>query len=146
MADAIALNQFKLFKGNFDDPYVRRAMTRCIWTGASAGTLDPVKEVAASDQKVRCGFSTIERESAELNGSNYRDNISQQSIEQQEFTEADLIFPPNRPLAGQGSGLTAAPAPTPGAPAPTPTPSAPPKARGSQRMVLASGLSGRFER
>ena len=33
----------------------------------------------------------IERESAELNGSNYRDNIRQQSTQQTEFEDADLV-------------------------------------------------------
>jgi capsid protein len=66
-------------------------MLRCIWTGSSAGSLDPQKEVAAADLKVKCGFSTIERESAELNGSNYRDKIRQQSTEQTEFEDADLV-------------------------------------------------------
>ena len=77
--------------GGFDDPLIRRAMLRSVWTGSSAGSLDPQKEVAAADLKVKCGFSTIERESAELNGSNYRDNIRQQSAEQTEFQDADLM-------------------------------------------------------
>jgi len=120
MADAMALNVIEGFKGNFDDPYVRRAMTRCIWTGASAGSIDPVKEVAAADQKVRCGFSTIERESSELNGSDYRDNIRQAAVEKQDFEDEGLVYPPYRPLAGAGSGLSAAAPPgstSPGQPA-----------------------------
>jgi pyruvate/2-oxoglutarate dehydrogenase complex dihydrolipoamide acyltransferase (E2) component len=97
-------------------------MLRCIWTGSSAGSLDPQKEVAAADLKVTCGFSTIERESAELNGSNYRDNILQQSVEQDEFDEAGLIYPPYRPQRG----TFAAPAPAePKPPAGTPQPPAP---------------------
>lgn len=157
MTDAISLGRITLFKGGFDDPIIKRAMLRCIWTGASAGSLDPVKEVTAADVKVKCGFSTIERETAELNGSNYRDNINQQSIEQEQFTDADLIYPPYRPtqLTMQGAppkGSEPAPAPAP-APA-IPKPAAPPparatrqaRARGTPPAVLASGLSGRFER
>jgi lambda family phage portal protein len=151
LTDAVGLSRIERFTFDWDDPFVRKAMTRCIWTGSSAGSLDPQKEVAAADQKVKCGFSTIERESAELNGSNYRDNIRQQSLEQMEFDEAGLIYPPYRPSGG-GVGFGPAPAPkapkTPAAPAP-PTPKPPAKAKArkrTSRTALASGLSGRFER
>jgi len=110
LTDAVAMGQIDGFKGDLMDAAIRRAVTRCQWSGASAGSIDPVKEVAAADQKVRCGFSTIERESVELNGSDYRDNIVQQGIEKDEFEKAGLVFPPLRPLAGAGSGLSA-PAP-----------------------------------
>jgi lambda family phage portal protein len=110
LSDAIGLSQIDGFKGDFNDPLVRRALLRCTWTGTSAGSLDPVKEVAAADQKVRCGFSTIEREAAELNGSDWRENVRQQAIEKTEFEAGGLMYPPDRPLAGAGSGLTA-PAP-----------------------------------
>jgi lambda family phage portal protein len=151
LADAIALGRIENFKGGFDDPYVRRAMLRCIWTGASAGSLDPQKEVSAADLKVKCGFSTIERESMELNGSNYRDNIRQQSSEQSEFEDADLIFPPLRPTqitvapTGKAPGAPVPPVQPPGAPKQTP-----PKARARRRNLrpveLASGTSGVFTR
>jgi lambda family phage portal protein len=128
LTDAIGMGRIENFKGGFDDPYIRRAMLRCIWTGASAGSLDPQKEVAAADLKVTCGFSTIERESAELNGSNYRDNIRQQSLEQDEFDEAGLIYPPYRPTKGGGflQPAPAAPKPPPGTPEPASPPAAPP--------------------
>jgi lambda family phage portal protein len=130
LADAIGLGRIEGFKGGFDDPYIRRAMCRCIWTGASAGSIDPAKEVDAADKKVMCGFSTIERETAELNGTNYRDNIRQQAIEQDEFDEAGLIFPPYRPTRGGfiGPPTPAEPQPPPGTPkppAPAPAPGAP---------------------
>jgi len=158
LADAVSLGRIERFPGGWDDPYIRRAMLRCIWTGASAGSLDPQKEVAAADLKVKCGFSTIERESAELNGSNYRDNVRQQSTEQSEFEEADLTFPPYRPTQiaalPPAKGGTPAPAPAgpPGPPVPAPKP--PPHARGSRNkrtrtlsaVELASGTSGIFTR
>jgi lambda family phage portal protein len=156
LADAITLGRIELFPGGWDDPYVRRAMLRCIWTGSSAGSLDPQKEVAAADQKVKCGFSTIERESAELNGSNYRDNIRQQSLEQTEFEEADLIFPPYRPVGG-GGGIAGQPStskPPPAAPQPgpgRPPAPAPPRTKAktkATRRVSGAGdaLTGRFPR
>lgn len=144
MSDAIALNRIQRFRGNFDDPFIRRAMTRCIWTGSSAGSLDPQKEVAAADQKVKCGFSTVERESAELNGSNYRDNIRQQALEKKEFEDADLIYPPYRPnAAGQQAGEAAPPAPNRGQPA---AKTKRVRAHRGRNAELASGTSGRIIR
>jgi lambda family phage portal protein len=139
LADAISLGRIENFKGGFDDPYIKKAMLRCIWTGASAGSLDPQKEVAAADLKVKCGFSTIERESAELNGSNYRDNIRQQSIERTGFEEAELIFPPYRPT--QLTGLVGAPTtePSPGGPTPGPASKA---AEGSLPAIALTKAGG----
>jgi lambda family phage portal protein len=150
MSDAIGLSRIERFKWNWDDLYIRKAMTRCIWTGSSAGSLDPQKEVDAADKKVKCGFSTIERESMELNGSNYRDNIRQQSIEQTEFDEADLTFPPYRPT--QIAAAPPAKGTPPAAPPPPPKVVPPPQKKAARtrktvnRAALASSLSGRFER
>jgi lambda family phage portal protein len=163
LTDAISLGRIVNFKGGFDDPEIKRAMLRCIWTGNSAGSLDPQKEVLAADLKVKCGFSTIERESAELNGSNYRDNVRQQSSEQTEFEEANLIFPPYRPT--QLTSFVGAPTSDPQLPKPS-GPPAPPveppkksrlgggtksRARAGSRIrmkpvELASGTSGVFTR
>jgi capsid protein len=154
LLDAVSLDRIERFKGDIEDPLVRRALLRCIWTGASAGSLDPQKEVEAADKKVQCGFSTIERESMELNGSNYRDNIRQQSREQDEFDEAGLIYPPYRPQRGTfAAPAPAEPQPPPGTPTPPapgtpPAPAQPPppkpKARTNAelRSAIASGSSG----
>jgi lambda family phage portal protein len=102
LADALAMGRIEGFTGDWNDPYVRRALLRCVWSGSSAGSLDPLKEVAAADEKVKCGFSTIEREAMELNGSDYRDNIRQSATEKAAFEEADLIYPPYRKAGGPG--------------------------------------------
>lgn len=104
LADAISMGVIEGFKGDWNDPYVRRALLRCVWSGSNAGSLDPLKEVAAADQKVQCGFSTIERESMELNGSDYRDNVRQQAVEKQAFEDADMVFPPYRTSIAGGIG------------------------------------------
>lgn len=111
--DAVLLGRIDGFKGDINDLTVRRALTRCNWTGASAGSLDPQKEVAAAEAKVNAGFSTIERESMELNGSNWRDNVRQQSTEKTEFDDADLTFPPERKAAALGAGGKTFPTPSP---------------------------------
>jgi lambda family phage portal protein len=142
LADAIFRRRLDNFRGNFDDPVVRRAMSRCVWTGNSAGSLDPQKEVAAADQKVKCGFSTTERETMELNGSNWRDNVRQQATEKQEFVEADLIFPPYRPTQIKEAETEGLPgqATKGGEDKSIPTPAP------TNRVALASGVSGRIER
>jgi lambda family phage portal protein len=159
LADAISLSRIERFTGDFNDPLIRQAMIGCVWTGTSAGSLDPRKEVAAADEKVKCGFSTVEREAAELNGSNYRDNIRQSAIEATEFDENDLLYPPYRPTVVQSApimlpGVEAAPTKAPTQPPttkpvqPTP-PQAPPRTKARRtrsHAVLASGTSGRFER
>jgi hypothetical protein len=154
VTNASSLVRIVNFKGGFDDPLIKKAVLRCIWTGSSAGSLDPQKEVAAADLKVTCGFSTIERESAELNGSNYRDNIRQQGLEQIEFDEAGLIFPPYRPQRGTfPSPAPAEPKPPPGTPKPKPAPAhgvngsrVRSRMRGTRPAELASGTSGVFIR
>lgn len=68
--------------GIFDDPILFKAYTKAEWHGPSQGQLDPVKEVNAAILRVENGFSTRQRESAELTGSEYESNIRQQSYEQ----------------------------------------------------------------
>ena len=67
--------------GFFDDPRVYRAWTRCSWSGSSPGSIDPLKEVIASDRRVKLGVSTLERECLEINGSDWRANTVQQGLE-----------------------------------------------------------------
>lgn len=116
LIDAVLLSRIERFKGNILDALVRKALCRCNWTGSSAGSLDPQKEVAAAEAKVAAGFSTIERESMELNGSNWRDNVRQQSTERDEFESVGLPFPPDRKKAAAPGGF-AAPSPERGQPA-----------------------------
>jgi capsid protein len=113
VVDAVTLGRIVGFKGDVTDPLVRRALTRCNWSGSSAGSLDPQKEVAAAEAKVNAGFSTIERESAELNGSNWRDNIRQAGVERDQYEAADLTYPPDRASAKLGAGGKTFPTPSP---------------------------------
>ncbi|MDR7318906.1 phage portal protein [Brevibacillus nitrificans] len=67
--------------GIFDDPILFKAYTRAEWHGPSQGQLDPVKEANAAVIRVENGFSTRQREAAELTGSEYESNIRQLSYE-----------------------------------------------------------------
>ena len=70
----------------FEDPRIRRAWTRCAWAGAAQGSIDPLKEIQAAKVRIEMGVSTIERESQELNGSDWRANTIQQAAERRSPT------------------------------------------------------------
>ncbi len=57
--------------GFFSDPAVRSAWCGADWYGDSQGQLDPLKEANAAKVRVEEGFSTREREAAELTGMKY---------------------------------------------------------------------------
>jgi lambda family phage portal protein len=82
--------------GFFTDPRIFRAWTRCAWSGSSPGSIDPLKEVMASDRRVKLGVSTLERESLEINGSDWRANIIQQGIELNFSIENGLPYTRNQ--------------------------------------------------
>jgi len=76
----------------FEDPRVQRAWTSCSWSGAGPGSIDPLKEVSASIQRMSSGVSTLERESLEINGSNWRENTIQQGLERDLADELGLPY------------------------------------------------------
>lgn len=78
--EAVALGRIEA-KGYFEDYAIRHAYTNCEWIGGSMGVIDPLKEVKASAAKIEANLSTVEREAAELNGSNWSDNIQQRAKE-----------------------------------------------------------------
>ena len=57
--------------GFFDDPAIRAAWCGADWYGDAQGQLDPLKEANAAKVRVEEGFSTREREAAELTGMKY---------------------------------------------------------------------------
>ncbi|MGN0885793.1 MAG: phage portal protein [Candidatus Spyradenecus sp.] len=57
--------------GFFDDPAIRAAWCGAEWYGDCQGQLDPLKEANAAKVRVEEGFSTREREAAELTGMRY---------------------------------------------------------------------------
>ena len=91
MMEAIAKGVLEA-PGFFDDPRIYRAWTRCAWSGTSPGSIDPLKEVMAADRRVKLGVSTLERESLEINGSDWRANTIQQGLEKAFAEENDLPY------------------------------------------------------
>ena len=70
--------------GFLDDPMIRYAYSWADWTGPSQGQLDPVKEVKAAVLRVENGFSTRQKETAELTGGdwelNHRQRVKEENL------------------------------------------------------------------
>ena len=63
--------------GFLDDELARYAYSQAEWTGSSQGQLNPVQEVKAAMMRVEAGFSTRQRETAELTGGDFELNHRQ---------------------------------------------------------------------
>ncbi len=74
LSEAVAIGRIKA-PGFFNDPLIKKAWCSAEWVGPSPGQIDPVKEVNASILRVNQGFSTREKETMELTGGNYADNV-----------------------------------------------------------------------
>jgi len=61
--------------GFFQDPVRRKLWSHAMWIGPSPGQIDPIKEVEAAVKRIEHGFSTHERETAELTGMDWESNI-----------------------------------------------------------------------
>jgi lambda family phage portal protein len=61
--------------GFFTDPVRRKLWSQALWIGPSPGQIDPVKEVQAAALRIQHRFSTHERESMELTGMDYDNNV-----------------------------------------------------------------------
>ncbi len=73
--------------GFFYDPVIRKAWSGCQWNGPAPGMIDPLKEVAASEKKIKLGVSTREKEAIELNGTDFSENIRQLGKEAKEIEQ-----------------------------------------------------------
>ena len=74
--------------GFFDDPAIRAAWCGADWYGDAQGQLDPLKEANAAKVRVDEGFSTREREAAELTGMKY-ETIHAVRKREEEMRKAD---------------------------------------------------------
>ena len=90
LAEAVARGRVAA-PGFFADPVIRKAYCSAEWNGPSAGQLDPEKEVQAAELRVQGGFSTRERETAELTGTDFYKNIRQRKREEKLLKEVSGI-------------------------------------------------------
>lgn len=78
--------------GFFDDPLFRKAYLKAEWHGPSAGQLDPLKEANAAKLRVEEGFSTRERETAELTGGDFEMNHRQRVREESMRRDGEVLI------------------------------------------------------
>ncbi|WP_044645703.1 phage portal protein [Paenibacillus terrae] len=76
--------------GIFDDPAIFAAYTRAEWHGPSQGLLDPTKEVGAAVTRIENNLSTATKETVELNGGSWEQNIQQRAYEKARLKELGL--------------------------------------------------------
>lgn len=76
--------------GFFDDPAIRKAYCTAEWHGPAQGQIDPLKEVNAAIKRVDQGFSTREKETTELTGGDFRQNIAVATHETELMKKAGL--------------------------------------------------------
>lgn len=90
--EAVATGRIKA-PGFLTDPIKRKLWSKALWVGPSPGQIDPVKEVNASILKVKHGYSTNERETTELTGMDWDQNID--VLRREREMMADLPKDPN---------------------------------------------------
>jgi lambda family phage portal protein len=77
--------------GYFDDPALRQAYLASNWLGDAPMQIDPMKEVAAAEKRLGLNITTLAKETAELNGGVWTDNIRQAAKERKMMLDAGLI-------------------------------------------------------
>ena len=85
-AEAVAKGRISA-PGFFTDPLIRKAYTGAEWNGPAQGLLNPVQEVQAAEKRVQNGFSTRDRETAELTGGDFYRNVQQLKQEEKLLKE-----------------------------------------------------------
>ena len=85
LAEAVALGRIQA--PGFEDPLKRHCWLNAEWRTEANHTLDPIKEVKASQLKIELGLSTRERESA-LYGTDFFQNAEELAIENQLLANA----------------------------------------------------------
>lgn len=94
LAEAVAIGRIKA-PGFFNDPIIRRAWSRADWNGPTPGQIDPLKEILAAAKRVELGVSTRERETIEISGGDFDQNVKQQAREVKLMLEAGLSIHPS---------------------------------------------------
>jgi lambda family phage portal protein len=88
LTEAVAIGRIHA-PGFFVDPAIKKAWCSAEWHGSSQGQIDPLKEVKAAQLRIGLGVSTRERESIEMTGSNFDQNVAQ--LKREKEMMGDLI-------------------------------------------------------
>lgn len=91
LTEAVLKGRIKA-RGFFDDPAIKAAWCGAEWFGDCQGQLDPLKEANAAAVRVAEGFSTREREAAELTGMKF-EAIHATRKREEDMRKADGLAP-----------------------------------------------------
>lgn len=92
LAEAVSLGRVHAPKFG-TDPLFTAAWSGCEWYGPTMGMIDPVKEVNGAALRKKYGFSTGEREAAELTGTEYDSNLAQIALENSQWRNLGMPVP-----------------------------------------------------
>lgn len=90
LTEAVLLGRINA-PGFIEDPFMKQAYLKCIWTGEVQGQIDEVKETKSAKMRVDEGFSTRAKESAQLNGTDFDDNVRRANLESQKMIDSNLM-------------------------------------------------------
>ena len=89
--EAYLLGRIEL-KNYGTDPLISKAWSAAQWNGPSQGQIDPLKEANAAVTKINNGLSTRTRETAELNGGDFEQNVRTLEKENKLLEEKGVIL------------------------------------------------------
>lgn len=102
LAEAVARGRIQA-PGFFSDQTIRKAYCACVWPGPARTSLNPVQEVRAAIQRVEAGFSTAQRETAEMTGGDYMRNMEQRMMEAEKMRQLrEILNPAPQPVPTPG--------------------------------------------
>ena len=96
LAEAVARGRIHA-PGFFGDPAIRKAYCACVWPGPARTSLNPKDEVEAAIMRVDAGYSTAQRETAEMTGGDYMRNMEQRMMEAEKMRKLREILNPTPP-------------------------------------------------
>lgn len=103
MCEAVAKGRI-VAPGFFGDPLVKEAYCSAEWNGPSQGQLDPKKEVEAAELRVQGGYSTRDKETTELTGTDFFKNIKQRKREEKLLKEVSDVGKPKQEPVQDATG------------------------------------------
>lgn len=92
LTEAVALGRIDA-PGFFDDSLTKSYWLASEWYNEKSGALDPIKEAEGIRRRLALGLSTHEKEAAELNGSDFWDNLNALTQENEVLSQSvpDLV-------------------------------------------------------
>ncbi len=78
-------------EGFLYDPTIRECYCRANWIGDSSGQIDELKEVNAVAKRLSLGLSTHEKESIQLNGTKFSENVATLRHELDQLRELERL-------------------------------------------------------